>query len=192
MRNSEASKERILEAAMAEFSAHGIAGARVDRIAKAAGCNKNLIYIYFENKEKLFTTVLEKNLVRVYQVLAFTSDDPAGYAGRLFDFVIANPDLMRLLAWSNLEQATTDSSERVASRDAKIAELREAQEAGQIAETFSPDFLLTAIMTLATGWTAANPFGLLHDPQATEHQAALRKDLVEAVRLLTAGSPKDS
>ncbi|WP_193161631.1 TetR family transcriptional regulator [Microbulbifer hainanensis] len=192
MRNSEASKERILEAAMAEFSAYGIAGARVDRIAKAAGCNKNLIYIYFESKEKLFTTVLEKNLVRVYQELAFASQDLASYAGRLFDFAIANPDLMRLLAWSNLEQAATSSNERVTSRDAKIAELQKAQETGQIAETFTPDFLLTAIMTLATGWTAANPFGLLHDPQATKHPAALRKDLEKAVRLLTAHTSEDS
>ena len=60
MRNAEATRERILEAATAEFSAYGIAGARVDRIAKTAGCNKNLIYIYFENKETLFTTVLQK------------------------------------------------------------------------------------------------------------------------------------
>jgi AcrR family transcriptional regulator len=69
--NAEATKERILKAAMAEFSAYGIAGARVDRIANTAGCNKNLIYIYFENKETLFTTVLEKNILRVYEDLAF-------------------------------------------------------------------------------------------------------------------------
>jgi len=56
MRNAEA-KERILQAAMAKFSAYGIAGARVDRIAKTAGCNKNLIYTYFKNKETLFTTI---------------------------------------------------------------------------------------------------------------------------------------
>ena len=34
-RNAEATKERILDAALAEFSAYGIAGARVDRIAQA-------------------------------------------------------------------------------------------------------------------------------------------------------------
>ncbi len=39
MRNAEATRERILEAALAEFSSHGIAGARVDRIAQAARCN---------------------------------------------------------------------------------------------------------------------------------------------------------
>ena len=69
MRNAEATRERILDAATAEFSAHGIAGARVDRIARTAGCNKNLIYIYFENKETLFTTVLQKHLARPTRML---------------------------------------------------------------------------------------------------------------------------
>jgi AcrR family transcriptional regulator len=57
VRNAEAKRERILDAAMAEFSAYGIAGARVDRIAKMAQCNKNLIYIYFHNKEMLFEAI---------------------------------------------------------------------------------------------------------------------------------------
>ncbi|WP_258112671.1 TetR/AcrR family transcriptional regulator [Alicyclobacillus sp. SP_1] len=56
MGNAEVTKEHIFEAAMEEFSSYGIAGARVDRIARNAGCNKNLIYIYFDSKESLFTT----------------------------------------------------------------------------------------------------------------------------------------
>src|SRR5262245_66659295 len=104
MRNAAATKERILEAALAEFSAHGIAGARVDRIAQAAGCNKNLIYIYFEDKETLFATVLRKHLLRVYEERPFTPDDLPGYAAAVFDFAMANPDLLRLMAWSALDR----------------------------------------------------------------------------------------
>src|SRR5258707_5970194 len=104
MRNADATRERILEAAMAEFSAYGIAGARVDRIAKTAGCNKNLIYIYFESKEALFTTVLQKQLTRAFEEVAFTPDDLPAYAGRLFDFAMAHPDLFRLMNWLALEQ----------------------------------------------------------------------------------------
>jgi AcrR family transcriptional regulator len=63
-RNAEASKERILEAAFAEFAAYGVAGARVDRVAETAGCNKNLIYIYFQDKDSLFKTVLMRQLAR--------------------------------------------------------------------------------------------------------------------------------
>src|SRR5215472_12727986 len=104
VRNAEASRERILDAAMAEFSAYGIAGARVDRIAQMAGCNKNLIYIYFESKENLFATVLQKNLSRVYEDLPFTPNDLPGFAVRAFDYAMVHPDLMRLIAWFGLEQ----------------------------------------------------------------------------------------
>src|SRR5258708_33949053 len=102
MRNAEASRERILEAALAEFSGHGIAGARVDRIARTAGCNKNLIYIYFEDKDALFNTILCKHISRIHEEQPFTPDDLPGYAAKAFDWPLTNPDLMRLLAWSAL------------------------------------------------------------------------------------------
>ncbi len=143
---------------MAEFSAHGIAGARVDRIAKAAGCNKNLIYIYFENKETLFTTTLQRHLARVYEDVPFTPDDLPGYAARVFDFAMAHPDLMRLMAWFGLEQKADSPAERGTALDAKVAALMKAQKAGQVGTAFSPVFLLTAITALATAWTAVNPF----------------------------------
>jgi AcrR family transcriptional regulator len=184
MRNAEATRQRILEAAMAEFSTYGIAGARVDRIAKTAACNKNLIYIYFENKETLFTTILQKHLARVYEDLLFTPDDLPGYAARVFDFAMAQPDLMRLMAWFGLEQQAASPAERGASRDAKVAALVKAQSAGQVGAVFSPGFLLTAVMTLATAWTVANPFGPLLDPDAHKRPAALRRHIIEAIRLL--------
>jgi TetR/AcrR family transcriptional regulator len=52
-------KGRILDAALSEFSAHGIAGARMDHIAAAASVNKALIYYYFESKEKLYIAAVE-------------------------------------------------------------------------------------------------------------------------------------
>lgn len=52
-------RERILEAALREFSANGLAGARTEQIAVAAGVNKALLYYYFESKEKLYAAALE-------------------------------------------------------------------------------------------------------------------------------------
>src|SRR5262245_45495005 len=175
MRNAEATKERILEAALAEFSAHGIAGARVDRIAQTAGCNKNLIYIYFEDKETLFTTVLLKHLMRIHEEQPFTPDDLSGYAAKVFDWALANPDLMRLIAWSALEQKTKGQAERVAALDAKVAALTAAQDAGQVGAAFLPDFLLIAVMSMATAWAVASPFGSSLDPQVSEHPVQLRE-----------------
>jgi AcrR family transcriptional regulator len=185
MRDADATRARILEAALAEFSAHGIAGARVDRIAQNARCNKNLIYIYFENKETLFTTVLQKHLSRVYEELPFTPDDLPGFAGRVFDFAMAHPELMRLMAWSGLEQPADVLPERRAARDAKVAALKASQDAGQVGTTFPPRFLLATVMSLATTWSAANPFGPPIDPDAQQQAATLRRNIVEAIRLLT-------
>jgi AcrR family transcriptional regulator len=184
MRNAEATKERILEAALAEFSAHGIAGARVDRIAATARCNKNLIYVYFEDKETLFTTVLQKHLRRVHDEQPFTPDDLPGYAARVFDFAMANPALMRLLAWSALEQEAKDQADRGPTLDAKEAALAEAQNAGRVGTAFAPDFLVRALLSLATAWSAAGALGPPLDPKAADRRAELRESIVEAVRLL--------
>ncbi len=58
-------RERILEAALREFSANGLAGARTEQIAVAAGVNKALLYYYFESKEKLYAAALEFVAARV-------------------------------------------------------------------------------------------------------------------------------
>ncbi len=52
-------RSRILDAALSEFAANGLAGARTEQIATAAGVNKALIYYYFESKEKLYSAALE-------------------------------------------------------------------------------------------------------------------------------------
>ncbi len=53
------SRERILDAALDEFAECGLAGARVDRIARNAGINKAMIYYHFDSKHDLYLKVLE-------------------------------------------------------------------------------------------------------------------------------------
>ncbi len=53
------SKQKIAEAALAEFTEHGFAGSRTDRIAKRAGLNKQLLYYYYGSKAVLFEAVAE-------------------------------------------------------------------------------------------------------------------------------------
>ena len=55
-------RERILEAALDVFSAHGFRGATIDQIAEAAGMSKpNLLY-YFRNKEEMHETLIVRML----------------------------------------------------------------------------------------------------------------------------------
>ncbi len=60
-------RERILRAALHEFSAHGLAGARTDAIAQSADVNKALLYYYFKNKESLYAAAFEAALENVMQ-----------------------------------------------------------------------------------------------------------------------------
>jgi AcrR family transcriptional regulator len=54
-----ATRRRILDAAIAEFTAKGLDGARVDEIAARAGANKRMLYAYFGAKEELWLAALE-------------------------------------------------------------------------------------------------------------------------------------
>jgi TetR/AcrR family transcriptional regulator len=58
-RTAALSKQRILEAAIAEFARNGLDGARVDEIARRSGINKTLLYHHVGNKDRLFTAALE-------------------------------------------------------------------------------------------------------------------------------------
>ncbi len=58
-RRKQARPAEILDAALKVFAAKGFAAARMDDIARAAGVTKGTIYLYFENKEAVF-----KSLVR--------------------------------------------------------------------------------------------------------------------------------
>jgi AcrR family transcriptional regulator len=50
--------QEILEAAFVEFSRNGYASTTLDQIAERAGVTKGTIYVYFENKEHLFTSMV--------------------------------------------------------------------------------------------------------------------------------------
>jgi AcrR family transcriptional regulator len=52
--------QEILEAAFAEFSRNGFAMTTLDRIAERAGVTKGTIYVYFENKEHLFISMVRE------------------------------------------------------------------------------------------------------------------------------------
>ncbi len=54
------SKQKIADAALAEFAEHGFAGSRTDRIAKRAGLNKQLLYYYYGSKAALFEAVAKE------------------------------------------------------------------------------------------------------------------------------------
>jgi TetR/AcrR family transcriptional regulator len=109
VRNPEASRAKILDAARIEFVSYGLSGGRVDRIAAQSGVNKNLIYHYYGSKDALYLEVLE----RIYAHLRARQQDqdlrglpPVEGMKRLvsstFDHFVATPDLIRLMSIENI------------------------------------------------------------------------------------------
>ncbi len=101
-RDAAATRAKLLSAARDEFAEHGVGGARVERIAKRAGVNKERIYGHFGNKEALFEAVMVDALAEHTNGIGLPSGDIAEYAGRLYEFHRKNPQLLRLLMWESL------------------------------------------------------------------------------------------
>lgn len=186
-RDAEATRNRILEAAVAEFAEHGIAGARVDRIASAAASNKQLIYQYFGNKEGLFRTVLARELALASEGVAFPPDDFERYAGAYFDFAMANPRLMRLVAWGGLEAKGPSAAGSPAK--AKLSLIAAAQRSGRAADRFAPEFILSTITALCTAWVPSNWYASQLDPEAA-NSALYRESIVRLVGMMIRPDPE--
>ncbi len=154
--SSESTKERILAAATAEFAAYGLAGARVDRIAKAAGANKERIYAYFGDKDRLFATVMRETVTRSDAWVPESAEDLPAATGDLFELAFREHELVRLLAWSRLER----SGAQVPDADLepyrrKVEEIAAAQQAGLVDPAWDPADLMAIVGALATAWTDA-------------------------------------
>jgi TetR/AcrR family transcriptional regulator len=84
----------ILAAAERAFAKDGLAGARTDAIADAAGVNKALLYYYFKSKESLYEAIMEEHLREFnHQALAILNTSGSAralllsYVNLHFDFI---------------------------------------------------------------------------------------------------------
>lgn len=63
VRDPEATRAQILDAAEEEFARFGLNGARTEAIAAKTGVTKAMIYYYFSSKEELYQEVLKRHAV---------------------------------------------------------------------------------------------------------------------------------
>ena len=105
-------RQKILDAAETEFNEKGPDAARVDRIARMAGVNKQLLYAHFGSKEGLYTAVLEAVYGRLSlceETLMETEFDGPDTVRHIildyFGFLMENPSFVRLVLWENLSGA---------------------------------------------------------------------------------------
>jgi AcrR family transcriptional regulator len=185
-RDADETRRRIFDAATIEFGTHGIAGARIDRIAEAACANKQLIYAYFGGKRQLFEAVFLSHLAHLLDNVPLDPENLPGYAGALFDYYVERPELARLVAWHGLDPE--EAGHRIPAIDSAVrsrgAAVARAQRAGTVSDAIPARELVAMISRLASLWIVGAPE---LTPPGGETPRVLRRQraaVVEAVRRL--------
>jgi len=159
-REATETRAAILKAAIREFAEEGIAGARMEAIAAAAGVNKALLHYYFYDKERLYGEALDHVFAtlsrRVLQVLE--RDLPPrekimAYAGAHFDFIAASPIYPRLVQREMMRAGRHGSPHmrRIGERYLRpvfarvVALLRQGMAAGQFRQVDAENFVVSLI-----------------------------------------------
>jgi TetR/AcrR family transcriptional regulator len=147
-RDPERTRERILDAAVVEFSEHGFAGARTSAIAARAGVNQQLISYYFDGKDGLF-----RALQRKWETTSGAARPDLPMAEIVTGFL--RPDdtqrsWARLLAWEGLAGtgAAGDPDadpEAAAYFSAMVGDIRRRQQAGELSADLDPAYVLVLL-----------------------------------------------
>jgi AcrR family transcriptional regulator len=152
-RNPEAAQRRILEAAFAEFCEHGLAGARVDRIARRARVNKRMLYHYFGNKEELYDELLRRKAGQTAEIRARAPESLEEQLAYHQAQQCADERWTRLLMFEALSHgadAIANREQREAGWRAIVAALQAAQAAGQIPSELDAAQLQLSLVALVT------------------------------------------
>ena len=174
---------RILDAAVGEFARHGIAGARVDRIAATAQINKAQLYAHVGNKDALFDAAFTHHVDALVDAVPLTAADLPGYAVRLYDAYVEDPALMRLVTWARLERSPRgDLFSDTDHDDSKLDAIRAAQTAGVLDRGYDPVDLWALLVSMAATWAqGAVMTTATRDDDAAVHDRR-RAALARAVR----------
>ena len=198
--NTEETRRRIKEAATAEFAEHGLAGTRMERIATRAGVNKERIYNYFGDKERLFTAVLSDEMAKMAAAVPLdweSTEDFGEYAGWCFDYHVANPTLVRLLLWEALgygaEAPVPEEPARIEHYQRKINAYVAAQKDGVLDAEPAAAHMLFLVIAMAGFWVAVPQLARIVTGVAegdTDELARRRAAVVLAARRM--GAPQFS
>ena len=188
-------RKKILEAAEEIFANKGLAGARVDEIAKMAGVNKRMIYAYFESKENLYVTVLKivysrlAELEKTIDSLASPEDAVRKFIQGYFKFLNDNPNFVSLVLWENLNKAEfIDLSEAVKIKHPAVEAIRAIVRIGKkynvFKESASVDEIVMAVNMFcfsyfSNRYTMPKLLGVnLYDKESIESYCNMVSDMI--------------
>jgi AcrR family transcriptional regulator len=137
----------ILAAARAEFAQYGLAGARIDRIARAASASKERLYAHFGDKETLFRDVVATDGAEFFRAVELRPEAVAEFVGDIFDLAQNRPEHLRMITWAHLEGFALDEPEvdGVSPPEEAVAALEQARRDGHIDASWEPEQLLVLL-----------------------------------------------
>jgi TetR/AcrR family transcriptional regulator len=151
-RNLNRTRDKILAAALTEFSAHGFAGARVDAIARRARVNKRMLYYCFGAKQDLYREILRRKIAERAEFLKSAPDDFAGVLVHIYLSGGTDIEFVRLMEWEAIDsggKGCIAEAERRALFEKAVARLRVLQRQGSIPRGADLTQLFISMLSLA-------------------------------------------
>ncbi|WP_138945955.1 TetR family transcriptional regulator [Plantibacter sp. M259] len=184
MNTAEQTRQRILNAATEEFATHGIAGARVDRIAQRSGMSKPMIYAYYGAKDQLFDAVFDAHVIANGDRVPFTAAELPEYAARLYDDYLADPALARLVMWKRLERESTGYLySGLEDHDLRhLRDIEAEQRAGSIRADLDPTDVWALLISTAATWAQASMTVVATSADSPEVHERRRAALAATIR----------
>lgn len=175
-------RSRVLQAARTEFASHGLAGARIDRIAHEASASKERLYAHFGDKATLFQAVLDQDAADFHAAVELEPGDVLGFVGTIFDHTAARPEHLRMLTWARMEGIDYRLPDDLSAPGRKLAGIRQAQRDGTVDATWKPEELLELLFAVAHAFVQTPVRPEDQTSTAVEQRAAA----VEAARRIIA------
>ncbi len=160
----------IVAAAREEFSKRGFDGARVERIARRARVNKQLVFYYYHSKRGLFQAVVSNAARSLEEALARVSVGEGRPVVRLraaldaqFEFLVRNPDTVTLL----MQAGRSESRPFAPAIGRLVVLLAEGQGLGEVRDDLDPHLAAAQALVLMIAYlglealiaTSARPLG---------------------------------
>lgn len=168
-------REAILDAAEELFVERGFAAIAISEIAQKADVTKSLIHHHFGSKQELWDAVKKRSFEGYVEKQArlLEQREPSKELLResfqgYFDYLKANPSLVRLFSWT-LAEGDVDSAGRVLAGPG-VEMLRRGCGEGNIRKDVEPINILRIGIGMITHWfLARNQFMSWEDPEASDH-----------------------
>lgn len=168
---------RIAAAARQEFARRGFAGARVERIARLAGVNKQLLFYYYHSKRGLFQAAVRRGMTELEAALAATShlsgrplDRLRQLLTTLYEFLEQHPDLVALLAHAE----RPDGAPFAPPVRRIVVLLAEGQGLGLVRDDVDPHVAAAQALILMLGYLRLEPIIAASAPSLAADEPALR------------------